>query len=82
MLEKNEGWACSIDFDEETKAVTRFFFALAEAIAVARTWPEVFLMDATYRTNYYNLPLLHFLGQTPTGKNLLLPSVSYRVKPR
>ena len=26
-------------------------------------------MDATYRTNYYNLPLLHFLGRLPMGKN-------------
>jgi len=49
--------------------VNRLFFTHATAIALARIWPEVLLMDATYRTNYYNLPLLHFLGRLPTGKN-------------
>jgi len=29
-------------------------------------------MDAIYRTNYYNLPLLHFLSRLPTGKNFTI----------
>ena len=51
------------------KTVNRPFFAHSAAIALARTWPEVLLVDATCRTNYYNIPLLHFLGRLPTGKN-------------
>ncbi len=69
MLEKDEDWAYSITYNHETKAVNRLFFAYAAAITLARIWPEVLLMDATYRTNYYNLPLLHFLGRLPIGKN-------------
>ncbi len=69
MLEKDDDWAYSIAYNHETKAVNRLFFAHAAAIALARTWPEVLLVDATYWTNYYNLPLLHFLGRLPTGKN-------------
>jgi len=69
MLEKDKDWAYSIAYNRETKAVNRLFFAHSAAIALARTWPEVLLVDATYRTNYYNIPLLHFLGRLPTGKN-------------
>jgi len=72
MLEKDKDWAYSIAYNHETKAVNRLFFAHATAITLARTWPEVLLMDTTYRTNYYNLPLLHFLGRLPTGKNFTI----------
>jgi zinc finger SWIM domain-containing protein 3 len=44
------------------------FFAHFNGIALANNYPEVLLIDATYKTNIYNMPLLHFAGITPTSK--------------
>ena len=41
-----------------------FFFANALSIDLIQSYPDVILIDATYRTNRYNMPLLHFLGVT------------------
>ncbi|KAI5671511.1 hypothetical protein M9H77_11875 [Catharanthus roseus] len=32
-----------------------------------RTWPYVLIMNTTYKTNKYNMPLLKAIGMTPTG---------------
>ncbi|KAI5654385.1 hypothetical protein M9H77_31572 [Catharanthus roseus] len=39
------------------------------SIAIIRTWPYVLIMDTTYKTNKYNMPLLEAVGMTLTGKN-------------
>ncbi|KAI5648163.1 hypothetical protein M9H77_34168 [Catharanthus roseus] len=39
------------------------------SIAMIRTWPYVLIMDTTYKTNNYNIPLLEAIGMTLTGKN-------------
>ena len=51
------------------------FFAHFQAIKLAQAYPEVLLINCTYRTNYYNMPLIHFSGVTPTDKNF---SISFR----
>ena len=33
-----------------------------------QTSPDVIFIDATYRTNRYNMPLIHFLAVTPIGR--------------
>jgi MULE transposase domain len=32
-----------------------------------RCFPDLVLIDATYKTNKYNMPLLHFNGVTPNN---------------
>lgn len=49
--------------------MTKLFFAHFKSIELAQAFPEVLLIDCTYRTNIYNMPLLHFAGVTPTGEN-------------
>ena len=49
--------------------MTKLFFAHFKGIELAQAFPEVLLIDCTYRTNMYNMPLLHFTGVTPTGEN-------------
>jgi hypothetical protein len=41
------------------------FFASQEQVELMRCYPDVVLIDSTYKTNRYNMPLLHFGGVTP-----------------
>ncbi|KAI5677821.1 hypothetical protein M9H77_08771 [Catharanthus roseus] len=43
-----------------------------------RTWPYVLIMDTTYKTNKYNMPLLEAVGMTPTGKNFTVATAFIR----
>ena len=42
--------------------VNFFFFAPNDAIELAQQSPDVIFIDATYRTNRYNMPLIHFMA--------------------
>ncbi|KAI9917081.1 hypothetical protein PsorP6_016852 [Peronosclerospora sorghi] len=44
------------------------FFAPHEAIELAQSCPDVLFINATYRTNRYNMPLIHFLAVMSIGK--------------
>ena len=58
-----DSWASHYTTDPEGH-VNYLFFAYNPAIELAQHSPEILLMDATYRTNRYNMPLLHFMGVT------------------
>jgi hypothetical protein len=44
------------------------FFATKDQITLFRASPDILLFDCTYRTNRYNMPLLHIAGVTATRK--------------
>src|SRR4030043_1473182 len=46
--------------------VKDIFWAHPESIKVFNTFPTVLIMDSTYKTNKYCLPLLEFVGVTST----------------
>ena len=62
-LEDDAAWAVSYTVGEDSH-VNYLFFAYRPAIELAEIFPEILLADATYRTNRYNMPLLHFMGVT------------------
>jgi hypothetical protein len=62
-LQIDNSWASHYTTDPEGH-LNYLFFAYNPAIELAQRSPEILLMDATYRTNRYNLPLLHFMGVT------------------
>jgi hypothetical protein len=43
-------------------SLTSLFFSFEEGIALAKRFNTVFVVDATYKTNRFKLPLLHFIG--------------------
>lgn len=47
----------------------RIFFAHPEAIRFFRAWHIYIGADTTYKTNQYKMPLLEFIGMTPTNQN-------------
>ncbi|KAI5669133.1 hypothetical protein M9H77_18986 [Catharanthus roseus] len=57
---------------EESNLLSDIVVAHPTSIAMIRTWPYVLIMDTTYKTNKYNMPLLETVGMTPTGKNYIV----------
>ncbi|KAI5652680.1 hypothetical protein M9H77_29867 [Catharanthus roseus] len=43
-----------------------------------RTWPYVLIMNTTYKTNKYNMPLLEAVGMTLLGKNFTVATAFIR----
>ncbi|KAI5657364.1 hypothetical protein M9H77_26157 [Catharanthus roseus] len=54
---------------EESNVLGDIVVAHPTSIAMLRTWSYVLIMDTTYKTNKYNMPLLETVVMTPTGKN-------------
>jgi hypothetical protein len=44
-----------------------FIFAHPESIRLANQYNRVFLLDCTYKTNRYKMPLLHIIGLSPSN---------------
>ncbi|KAI9914672.1 hypothetical protein PsorP6_006828 [Peronosclerospora sorghi] len=64
---EDDTWASHYTTDDEGH-VNFLFFALHEEIHLAQPCPDVLFIDATYRTNRYNMPLIHFLAVMPICK--------------
>ena len=69
MMEDSGYYGYCVEKDVDSNRMTKLFFAHFKGIDLAQAFPEVLLIDCTYRTNIYNMPLLHFAGVTPTGEN-------------
>ncbi|XP_012847440.1 PREDICTED: protein FAR-RED ELONGATED HYPOCOTYL 3-like [Erythranthe guttata] len=55
--------------DETTHAVIDLMWAHPLSFELLSKFPYVILLDSTYKTNQYKLPLLEIVGVTPVGKN-------------
>jgi hypothetical protein len=45
--------------------ITDLFLPPSDAVALALQFPSVVVIDCTFKTNRYKMPLLHFVGATP-----------------
>ena len=66
LKESNWVWDVAVD---ASGAIQQLFFAHPGSIHLARINHHVALLDATYKTNRYKLPLLHVIGQTATNRS-------------
>jgi alpha-glucosidase len=57
------------DLDEENH-VKRLFMVHPEAVSLIKRWPFVIMMDNTYKTNKFNMPLFHIIGMSSSGNHL------------
>ena len=62
------GWPFTF-FQNAEGHVERLFFAHPTGLSLARQYPEVFVLDNTYKTNMYGMPLFHIVGITPTNSS-------------
>jgi hypothetical protein len=62
-------WFCRFDTDPNVpNRVTRIFFAHPGSVQLLKGNPDVILLDCTYKTNRFNMPLLNICGVT--GNNM------------
>ncbi|KAF8388613.1 hypothetical protein HHK36_027290 [Tetracentron sinense] len=54
--------------DEKNKNLTDLFFSHPTSVKLSRAFPNVFLLDCTYKTNRFRLPLLSIVGVTSTDR--------------
>jgi hypothetical protein len=62
------GYYNEIDFNETTNKVTRLFYIHPTAIKIWKANPDCLLLDCTYKTNRFNMPLLNICGVTGNTK--------------
>ncbi|XP_058216857.1 protein FAR1-RELATED SEQUENCE 5-like [Rhododendron vialii] len=56
-------WDFSFDVERDRDVhLTHLFFAHPSSIALTKSYPYVFAMDCTYKTNKYKMPLLDIVG--------------------
>ncbi|KAI5678240.1 hypothetical protein M9H77_09190 [Catharanthus roseus] len=68
-LSTERGYTVFYRNGEDSNVLSDIIVEHLTSIAMLRTWPYVLIMDTTYKTNKYNMPLLECVGMTPTGKN-------------
>jgi hypothetical protein len=56
-----EGFWSRIQFSEDNR-VTAVLFAHPDSLAYLQTYPDTLLLDCTYKTNKYGMPLLDIIG--------------------
>ncbi|KAK2435534.1 hypothetical protein QL285_020585 [Trifolium repens] len=56
----------------DNQTISDIFFSHLESIKLYNIFNVVVVMDSTYKTNEYRLPLLEFVGSTSTGRRSLL----------
>jgi hypothetical protein len=59
-------WKFAFKQDREGR-ITFFMFAHPESIRYANQYNRVFVLDCTYKTNRYRMPLLHIIGVSPSN---------------
>jgi hypothetical protein len=64
-LQENN-WKYAIEQDREGR-ILFFMFAHPESIKYANLYNRVFVLDCTYKTNRYRMPLLHIIGVSPSN---------------
>ena len=57
--------------DPDTDEVLDIFFAHPYSTSLAKCFPEILLMDCTYKTNRHDMPLLEIVGVTSTNKTFI-----------
>ncbi|KAI5670789.1 hypothetical protein M9H77_11153 [Catharanthus roseus] len=63
---------------EDSNMLSDIVISHPTSIEMLRMWPYVLIMDTTYKTNKYNMPLLEVVGMTSTGKNFTVANVFMR----
>ncbi|KAJ0919797.1 putative MULE transposase domain, FHY3/FAR1 family [Helianthus annuus] len=58
---------CYIQAEPSTNVVQHIFFCHDKSFEMWRAFPHVLMIDATYKTNMYNLPFLQVVGMTSTN---------------
>ena len=71
-LLESDKYIVRLKLEEGTKRLTHLFFAHKKSLTLLAEFPEVVLMDCTYKTNRYRMPLLNIVGTTQLNTTFLI----------
>ncbi|POW09386.1 hypothetical protein PSHT_09130 [Puccinia striiformis] len=71
LILKETNWTYDVKVNSSGE-ILNLFFAHPGSIHLARINHHVALLDSTYKTNRYQLPLLHIIGQVATNRSFSL----------
>lgn len=57
-------------FSDSNGKIIHLMFAHKQSLDLYRKNPNVLVIDCTYKTNHFNMPLCHFVTQTSTGRTI------------
>ncbi|OAV85182.1 hypothetical protein PTTG_30721, partial [Puccinia triticina 1-1 BBBD Race 1] len=69
---KESNWLVDVKVSPDTGAILSIFCAHPGSVHLARINHHVALMDSTYKTNKYDLPLLHVIGQAASNRSFTI----------
>lgn len=67
LLSEDRQWTTAFELNSTTHQVQRLFFAHSQSIVMVKDFPEVLLLDCTYKTNRFKMPLLVIVGMSSLG---------------
>ena len=72
---QEEGYVFYDRANDSTNELEDLFFAHPRSLEIWRAFPYVLVMDTTYRTNMFDMPLLEINGVTSTNKTFCITFV-------
>lgn len=72
---QEEGYVFYDRANDSTNELEDLFFAHPRSLEIWRAFPHMLLMDATYQTNMFDMPLLEIVGVTSTNKTFSIAFV-------
>jgi hypothetical protein len=67
----DQGFGSHFCLDQDSR-VTAVFFTNPESLTYTKSYPEVMMLDCTYKTNKYRMPLLDIVGIDACGKSFCI----------
>ena len=68
---EREGFWSRVQYGPD-RHVTAVLFAHPDSLVYLRAYPEILLLDCTYKTNKYGMPLLDMIGVDATGRSFCI----------
>lgn len=72
LLSEREVWTSAYETVRGEYNIYRLFFSYKGIQKLLIESPEVLIVDATYKTNVYGIPLINIVGTTPLGTSFFL----------
>jgi hypothetical protein len=63
----HDNWFVKVKLRKDTKEIRRLFFINKKSGHILSKNSEILIMDCTYKTNKYRMPLLTIVGHTSIG---------------
>jgi hypothetical protein len=67
-LERSDQWLTEARVNGITHRLESLFFTTVKQTEFYHACPNILLIDNTYKTNRYKMPLMHIAARTPTGQ--------------